>query len=159
MTRTHRRMTTRIKVLLLVFVFFGILQCTTAKQALPEERTRFVGEAIEIHGRLGVYNGTPSCRIWLVGTRKVLGIRETETECPIPSALLQILQEDINDRWIYGDFTIVPLTAPKEGVMQIVTLKAAKNMVVTTRERLFLKRIRGMVGIETGEQLLAPNRP
>jgi hypothetical protein len=43
--------------------------------------------------------------------------------------------------------------------MQIVTLKAAKNMVVTTRERLFLKRIRGMVGIETGEQLLAPNRP
>lgn len=154
----HRGMMTRIKVLLLVFVFLGILQCATAKQALSEERTRLVGEAFEIHGRLGVYNGTPSCRIWVVGTRKVLGIRETETECPIPPKLLQILREDINDRWIYGDFTIVPLTEPQEGVMQVVTLMTAKNIVVTTREGLFLKKVRGMVGIGTAEPLLAPDR-
>src|SRR5262245_25037644 len=38
------------------------------------------GERLTVHGRLTYSNGNPSCRIWIVGTRRLLGVRESNDE-------------------------------------------------------------------------------
>jgi len=53
---------------------------------------------------------------------------------------------------------VVPLTERREGVMQIVRLEAAENIVVTTSEGRFLKRIKGVIGRKTVEPGGAPDR-
>jgi len=76
---------------------------------------------------------------------RILGIHEAEQECPIPPDLHQILKEDINDRLIYADFVVSPLTEYREGVMQIVSVESAENVVVTKRDMRFLKRLTGVI--------------
>jgi hypothetical protein len=104
-------------------------------------------ESFRVHGRLYVDVGTPSCRIWVVGTGRILGIYEFEAgkECPVPPELLKILKEDVNDRCIYADFVVTPLASRREGVMQPVKLERAENIVVTTRSMQFLRRVPGVV--------------
>lgn len=130
-------------------VFFimvlGVTQYAGAQQVIHERRYEPVGEPFRVHGRLSVYNGNPSCRIWIVGTKRILGIHETEEECPILPDLLQILKEDINDRLIYADFVATPLIEYREGVMQIVRVESAENVVVTKRDMRFLKRLPGVI--------------
>jgi hypothetical protein len=130
-------------------VFFilvlGVTQYAAAQQAIPETRYEPVGEAFRVHGRLSVYNGNPSCRIWIVGTNRILGIREIEEKALIPPGLLRILKEDINDRLIYADFVVSPLTEYKEGVMQIVRVESAENVVITNRDLHFLMRLTGVI--------------
>ena len=129
-------MKTIINVLFLV-AFIG--QVSTAAEIKP------VNEPIRVHGRLSVYNGNPSCRIWIVGSNRVLGIRETDKECPIPPELDKILMEDINDRAIFADFIVTRLTEYKAGVMQIVRIESAENIVVTNRKEHFLRHLRGAI--------------
>jgi hypothetical protein len=131
------------------FVFFilvlGVTQYVDAQPAIHATRYNPVGEPFRVHGRLSVYNGNPSCRIWIVGTNRILGIREIEEEPLIPPGLLQILKEDINNLLIYADFVVSPLTEYREGVMQIVRVESAENVVVTKRDMRFLKRLPGII--------------
>ncbi len=106
---------------------------------------------MRVHGRLSVYNGNPSCRIWIVGTKRILGIREFEEEWQIPAELHRILAEDINNRLIYADFVVQPLTGRKDGVMQIVRFESAENIVVTTGDRQFLRKIDGVIEFNNSE--------
>ena len=108
-------------------------------------------ESMCVHGRLSVYNGNPSCRIWIVGTKRILGIHEFEEECPIPEELHQVLAEDIDNRLIYADFVVQPLTERKDGVMQMVRFESAENIVVTTRDRQFLRKIDGGIEFKDSE--------
>jgi hypothetical protein len=126
-------------------MLLGVTQYSMAQQAIHETQYESVGEAFRVHGRLSVYNGNPSCRIWIIGTNRILGMHETQEECSIPSVLFQILKEDINDRLIYADFVVSPLTEYKEGVMQIVRVEFAENVVVTKRDMRFLKRMTGVI--------------
>ena len=32
-----------------------------------------------VHGRLMAYNGTPTFRIWVVGTKRLLGVHQTQS--------------------------------------------------------------------------------
>jgi hypothetical protein len=131
--------------LIFFIMLLGVTQYAVAQQAIHETQYQPVGEPFLVHGRLSVYNGNPSCRIWIIGTNRILGIHETEEECPIPPALFQILKEDINDRLIYADFVVSPLTEYREGVMQIVRVESAENVVVTKRDMRFLKRLKGVI--------------
>ena len=129
----------------IVMMLLVVTQCANAQQAIDKTRSEPVGKPFLVHGRLSVYNGNPSCRIWIVGTNRILGIHEAEQECPIPTDLLQILKEDINDRLIYADFVVSPLTEYREGVMQIVSVESAENVVVTKHDMRFLKRLTGVI--------------
>lgn len=90
-------------------------------------------DAFTVHGRLNYWNGNPSRRIWIIGTKRVLGIRE---ECPIPDYLQNKLSFDVD---IYGDFLVCPLTKYEPGVMQIVRIKSASHVVI--RKRIATRRI------------------
>ncbi len=87
-----------------------------------------VGESFTVHGRLSQYNGNPTRKIWIVGTKRMLGIREGT---PLP-ANVDSLFADLDDQ-IFGDFVVCPLTECKPGAMQVVCVQSASKLVKTKR--------------------------
>jgi len=118
------------QTLLLLLALVGIASRVHAKNAPRCEGNSAVGgECFVVHGRLSVWNGNPTFRIWPVGTRRMLGVRN---EFELPSELDPYL--GYFDDVVYADFKVCPLTPPKEGVMQIVCVESAANIKKTTRQ-------------------------
>jgi hypothetical protein len=128
----------RVGHLLLSLVLCGALSATEA----------FTGEALNerfvIHGRLSAYNGTPSLRIWIVGSKRILGVSAPEgrEEEAMPKALLDIFED--GDGWFtrdfYGAFTVEPLEPDQKGHMRPVRVIAVKNLVVVKDGKIVLMR-------------------
>lgn len=81
------------------------------------------GSLFTVRGRFSTWNGNPTFRIWIVGTKRILGVR-AGTQLPTN---LQILRANF-DTVIMGDFIVCPLTKPKRGVMQIVSICSTSNL-------------------------------
>jgi hypothetical protein len=79
-----------------------------------------------VHGRLSFSNGAPSTRIWVVGTKRVLGVTG-RMEASLPEYLLNQLTWDT---FLYGDYWVCPLyKAPREGHMELVCIHTWRNLV------------------------------
>ena len=101
-----------------------------------------------VHGRLSPYNGTPSFRIWIVGTERILGVTDsldTGQENPsMPQALLDVFlaQPDVFGTAIYADFYVEPLRADLKGTMRPIRIVNAKKLVVTYADRIVVMKDR-----------------
>jgi hypothetical protein len=94
---------------------------------------------IRVHGRLAFYNGSPCCRIWVVGTKRILGVAELPPEKSLlPEKLSELLQWE---NLIFGDFTVVPLTKEESGVMRLVRVIRVENTVITGGNLKVIRRI------------------
>lgn len=89
------------------------------------------------HGRLRAGNGTPSFRLWKVGTDRVLGIYSgpsvdrygLDNENPeLPASLGRKFRPF--EHGVFADFEVCPLEPQKAGVMQAACIESAKNIVV-----------------------------
>lgn len=80
----------------------------------------------EVHGRISVSNGTPSVRLWPIGTERLIGILPSEAEI-MPESIKNNLKADIV---IYGDYLICPFTKAKAGQMQFACIESASNLVI-----------------------------
>jgi hypothetical protein len=95
-------------------------------------------KTLTVHGRLAYSNGKPSSRIWIVGTNRLLGVREFSDEVPdMPKELRDLMSWD---RKIFADFVVVPLTSYKHGVMQIVRVVSASKLLVTEKDKVVLRK-------------------
>lgn len=93
----------------------------------------------EFHGRLSVYNGNPMFRIWIIGTKRLLGVRGgDQEEADMPKELEQLFTKPFVQ--IYGDFTVTPIDTYKKGTMQTVRIDAVKNLVIY-RDEAFVSRM------------------
>lgn len=86
-----------------------------------------VGACLRIHGRIAAYNGTPTLRIWRIGTDRLLGV---DDDIPVPEPLNRQLNWDVN---VYADFEICPFTPEREGEMRRVCIESAEHIVVRKR--------------------------
>jgi hypothetical protein len=121
-----------ICVLLLITIVLG------TSRAIPEaqscrSRAEVIGKCFNVHGRLSVYNGTPSIRLWPLGTKRLLGVIDPADVSNAPGPT--ILPADINGKldWnkdVFGDFIVCPLTRPQTGRMQTVCIASGKNLIV-----------------------------
>ena len=119
----------------LCVIFILTLFLLSGSGALSVEKA---GSAFTVHGRLSFYNGTPSFRIWIVGSKRVLGIRQNDDEQPdVPKELRRLISLD---RDIFADFIVEPLTPSKPGVMQTVKVLSASRIVVTEGKKIVLKK-------------------
>ena len=91
---------------------------------------RVIAACFQVHGRLSNWNGNPTSRIWIVGTKRMLGLREG-TE--LPPALEKRLCDF--DQEVYGDFEFCPFTPEKPGVMQVGCLAAVSNYQIKERKQ------------------------
>ncbi len=93
-----------------------------------------VDACFTVHGRLGVYNGIP-IRIWLVGTQRMLGVKDATgggvTVRPEIQTLLS--QGEPGETVVYGDYEVCPLSKPHPGWMQFVCIESASHLVARHR--------------------------
>jgi len=86
-----------------------------------------------VHGRMQVTNGTPSVRIWVVGTKRILGVHQQDTQFEeLPAHILKVWRSK-GPPWehmLYGDFKVCPLTRDRPGWMQMVRVESGKNLFV-----------------------------
>lgn len=90
------------------------------------------------HGRLSFYNGTPSIRLWKIGTRRMLGIYSgpnsekidaLDNEHPeLPDNLRERFKPSENR--IFADFEVCPLEPEKDNGMQAACIESAKKVTV-----------------------------
>jgi hypothetical protein len=114
-----------------LFIFI-LLSTAFASTCFAEENSKWtctkdfkiVGNCFTVHGRLSVYNGNPSVRLWPVGTQRLLGVLPDEFS---PKQIDGYLGFGSN---VYGDFTVCPITKEISGLMQLVCIDSGKNLVV-----------------------------
>jgi hypothetical protein len=85
-----------------------------------------VGSCFTIHGKIFTSNGTPSVRIWKVGTNRVLGVLPSENEI-MPSVIKSKLNFETQ---IFGDYLVCPFTIEKKGHMQMVCIESVQNLSI-----------------------------
>jgi hypothetical protein len=124
-----------------------------SKRKIPCKTPENASLCYRTHGRLSVYNGSPSFRIWQIGTRHVLGVFNGPSHYPartnedienpeLPLELYRAYEAD-NRRlkratgimWAvsppaFADFEVCPLREEIKGWMQAVCIESAKNIFV-----------------------------
>jgi hypothetical protein len=93
------------------------------------------------HGRLAAYNGTPTMRLWKIGTNRIVAIHsgpgfkregaqadEDNADPEMPENVERAMKPFKNV--VFADFEICPLEPEYRGRMQDVCIESAKNIVV-----------------------------
>ena len=85
----------------------------------------FVGPCYRVRGRLSYYNGTPSTRIWIVGTHRMLGVPSEDHRLP---PTVKALLKSFDDQ-IFAEFVVCPLTKERPETMRMVFVKSASHVI------------------------------
>jgi hypothetical protein len=89
----------------------------------------------KVHGRLSAWLGTPTFRIWVIGTNRILGVSDGRFRRPdypqFPANVDSKVAWDVN---IFGDFVVCPFEDDKPGVMRLVCVDSATSLVVRPRK-------------------------
>ena len=85
-----------------------------------------IGACFMVHGRLSAWNGTPTLRIWRIGTKRILGVSNEI----LPEALSEKMGWEIE---AYGDFLVCPFSEERPGEMQSVCVETAENVLYKKR--------------------------
>lgn len=100
------------------------------------DRSDLAGPCYEVHGRLYLPNGTPSARIWVIGTNRILGLYAPPDadgeEAPDGIVMSKKVSSQIKDSAtrIYADFLVCPFEKDIPGHMRMVCIESARNMIV-----------------------------
>lgn len=125
----------RISVLfprgLCALILIGVsLLAASAQASSCRKDPRVVAACFSVRGRLSNWNGNPTRRIWIVGTRRMLGLRDGTLLPPgIEGALGDF------DHEVYGDFEFCPFTTAKPGAMQVGCVAEVSNYRVEKRKQ------------------------
>ena len=100
------------------------------------EHPKLVGPCFKAHGRMSIYNGNPTYRIWPVGTKRLLGVSLgvylLPGYCNLPPAIEGKLSLGSD---LFADFVVCPFEASEAGHMQLVCVESASNEVVSPKAR------------------------
>ena len=99
----------------------------SAPRARCEGNPDLVEPCFAVHGRLFAANGTPSLRIWKIGTKRILGIHNDEELGSFPDCLSPHIGFGKD---LYADFLVCPFTRERTGSMRVVCIESASRMLV-----------------------------
>jgi hypothetical protein len=83
------------------------------------------GSCFVVRGRLSAYNGSPTFRIWPIGSHRLIGVVPSEDARSLPAELRGVAGFDHD---VFGTFTVCPFTRSKTGVMQFVCVEAVRDV-------------------------------
>ena len=110
-----------------------VLLCLSTAAAAEEENNKcegrpdIVNSCFSIRGRLSYSNGSPSARIWRVGTHRMLGIHNDELPKEIEDKMLNF------DTELWGEFKVCPFTQEQPEHMQFVCVESWRNLKAKQR--------------------------
>ena len=128
-----------LSTLLLLLACGTVLAQSPAKPVAKSCRARpdLVGKCFTVRGRLSVYNGTPSIRLWPIGSKRLLGVLDPEGSSGElgPSTIPATIKGQLDwDKEIFGDFLVCPLTRARPGRMRTVCIESGKNLIARERQ-------------------------
>lgn len=82
-----------------------------------------VGECFKVRGRMNYWNGTPSTRIWIVGTHRMLGLPCEDFGLPED---VRAHFSDFDDE-VTGLFEVCPVSTYRKGAMQMVCVESVSG--------------------------------
>ena len=92
-----------------------------------------VGACFTVRGRLSAWNGSPTWRISLPGSKHLLGVTSTY----LPGSVGEILPNPVGkvdwDVETYANFEVCPFSRPKPGTMQFVCIESATGVTHKAR--------------------------
>jgi hypothetical protein len=107
------------------------------KRKIPCETPAIAASCYWTHGRLSIYNGNPTFRLWKIGTSRILGIYTGPGYGPFDAGLneeedlelpVNLKKYDYTKVSVFGDFEVCPLAVQKEGRMQPACIESAKKL-------------------------------
>jgi len=89
------------------------------------------GACYTVRGRLGLANGTPGTRIWIVGTKRLLGVLDSTGSDGeyVPPQVYRLMAADPRHIEVFGDYTVCPFTEERPGWMRMVCVADSTNLV------------------------------
>lgn len=84
-----------------------------------------------VHGRMSQTNGTPSVRIWVIGTKRVLGVsQQDDTFDQLPANIHRLWKraDDKRGHSVFGDFRVCAESPNRPGRMQDVRVISGTNL-------------------------------
>lgn len=121
-----KKVKTSLVFLLIVFIADYCIAGEINPKNGCKKNPEVVDKCFMLHGRISVYNGTPSVRVWQVGTKRLFGVLPSENEI-LPEVIKKYLSFSTN---IYGDFLVCPFSKATVGYMQDVCVESASQVVV-----------------------------
>jgi hypothetical protein len=125
-------------------VLLPLLTCSVLAQSPTKSvakscraRSDLIGKCFTVRGRLSVYNGTPSIRLWRIGSKRLLGVLDPTDISGEPgvSTIPASIKEQLNwDTEIFGDFLVCPITHSKPREMQTICIESGKKLIVRKRK-------------------------
>lgn len=117
----------------------ALMMCSQGAEAAAGRSCRDsphrIGACRTVHGRLQIGNGTPSARIWIVGTKRLVGVtdpafQDFESIATYPDPLRRAFATSPFETRAYGDFEICPFTRDRPGWMQMACIASVHRLVV-----------------------------
>ncbi len=106
-----------------------------AQEKPCSQNPRVIGSSFVVHGRLAYYNGTPTVRLWRIGTKRILGVAEHVYSVKGYVNLPKSIEDKLSWKvYLYGDFLVYPFTKSQPGVMQMICIESVKNLVIKERQ-------------------------
>jgi hypothetical protein len=124
-----------IALLLAVSPAASLAQGVAPRRTLQPCRAQpsLVGKCFQVYGRLALYNGAPTIRLWRAGTKRVLGISGSYARDGY-SSIPEDLERQLSwEKELWGEYLVCPYTRRRPGEMQLVCIEAAKG--VASRRR------------------------
>lgn len=127
-----------LAVIAIAFSVCGAPQ-RTPKRKIACKTIENGGACYWAHGRLNIANGTPTVRLWKIGTKRILAIHsgpgykrgdDRENESPDLPANVEMGLSKSPYGSVFGDFEICPLEPEVAGEMQAACIESGKNFVV-----------------------------
>lgn len=98
------------------------------------EPPKQTGDCRWVYGRFNLWNGSSVRRIWIIGTHRIVALRDADAD--VPAQIKKYLFSGFYPRkadGLFGDFEVCALEPSVPGHMQHVRLKATKNLVFRGR--------------------------
>lgn len=98
------------------------------------EQPNLAGKCFRVRGRLSLYNGNPTIRLWRAGTKRMLGVSASyasEGYSSIPKEIEAKLNWE-NEVW--GDFLVCPFTPQRPGEMQMMCIDEGRQIELRQRK-------------------------
>jgi hypothetical protein len=136
LAQRSRRMSLLLLPILLHLATNGYGAAEPSVKLPCRQHPQLAAPCFQVRGRLSVYNGAPALRIWPIGSKRLLGISEGRFLLPnyqnIPANI--VAQLVTPDSAMFADFVVCPFTQEVPGVMQLVCVDSAKNILVRKRD-------------------------
>lgn len=136
-------LTSLLSLLLLILPAAPSAQAAGVRGSLRPCRAQpsLVGRCFRVYGRLSLYNGAPTIRLWRAGTKRMLGVSGSYARDGYSSVPEELEQRLSWETELWGEYLVCPYTPRRAGKMQLVCIEEGKKVVARRRRGAITKGI------------------